>query len=440
MYINSNIYTLKSFKFTMYSSCYFYLFHFCLLFITCLAQTNFHPKTFFLAVKQDPSTLQYITEIQQRTPLVPVKLAVHVGGENLWVDCQTGFKSSTYKPARCNSRQCNLAKSTSCGDCKTKNKTRPGCNSNACYNIVSNPALNNTFYSGAEIAEDVMTIQSINGSNTGPESRGPVVTIPNFIFSCSPSFLTQNLGKDVKGMIGFGQQSSVSFVTQLASVFKFSRQFAICLSASPQENGIIFIGHRPYLFALGFDASQDLFYTPIIRSSPEYYLHVSSIRINAKTLPLNNTLLSLGGTRISTAVPYTVLEPSIYDTVSKAFISEMPENVKTVSPVAPFKTCFNSSFIGISRLGYNAPGIYFVLHDPNVFWTITGANSLLLVKQGVFCLAFVEGKKAMGEAIVIGSYQMQNNLVEFDLPRRRIGFTNSLFFRQTMCSDQFYTS
>ncbi|KAH0741468.1 hypothetical protein KY290_034511 [Solanum tuberosum] len=428
----------------MYSSSN-YIFHICFLLIissTCLAQTNFHPKTLFLAVKQDPSTLQYITEIQQRTPLVPVKLAVHVGGENLWVDCETGFKSSTYKPARCNSRQCNLARSTSCGDCKTKNKTRPGCNNNACYNIVSNPALNNTFYSGAEIAEDILTIQSVNGSNTGPESRGPVITVPKFIFSCCPSFLTQKLGKDVKGMIGFGQQSPVSFVTQLASAFKFSRQFAICLSSSPQENGIIFIGHRPYLFALGFDASQDLFYTPIIRASPEYYIQISSIRVNAKTLQLNNTLLSLGGTRISTAVPYTELEPSIYRAVSKAFISEMPKNVKTVSPVAPFKTCFNSSFIGISPLGlgYNAPGIYFVLHNPNVFWTITGANSLLLVNPGVFCLAFVEGKKATGDAIVIGSYQMQNNLVEFDLARRRIGFTNSLFFRQTMCSDQFYTS
>ncbi|XP_055819413.1 probable aspartic proteinase GIP2 [Solanum dulcamara] len=430
------------------SSCSYYLFHFCFLFITsaCLAQTNFHPKTFFLAVKQDPSTLQYITEIHQRTPLIPVKLAVHVGSENLWVDCETGFKSSTYKPAHCDSRQCNLARSTSCGDCKTENnKTRPGCNNNACYNTVSNPAMNSTFYSGGEIAEDVLTIQSINGSYTGFESRGPVVTVPKFIFSCSPSFLTQNLGKDVKGMIGFGQQSPVSFATQLASTFRFSRQFAICLSSSPLENGIIFIGHRPYYFALGFDASQDLFYTPIItQPRSEYYIQVSSIRINGKTLSLNKTLLSLdeneeGGTRISTAVPYTELEPSIYSALSKAFISEMPKEVKTVSPVPPFKTCFNSSYIGITSLGYNAPGIYFVLHNPNVYWTITGANSLLLVRQGVFCLAFVERKKATGQAIVIGGYQMQNNLVEFDLARRRIGFTNSLFFRQTMCSDQFYT-
>ncbi|KAL3361812.1 hypothetical protein AABB24_014600, partial [Solanum stoloniferum] len=442
------------FKFPMYSSSY-YPFHFCFLLIissTCLAQTNFHPKTLFLAVKQDPSTLQYITEIHQRTPLVPVKLAVHIGSENLWVDCETGFKSSTYKPARCDSRQCNLARSIACGDCNTENTTRPGCNDNVCYNIVSNPAMN-TFFSGGEIAEDVLTIQSINGSIPGPESRVPVVTVSNFIFSCSPSYFTQNLGKNVKGMIGFGQQSPVSFVTQLASAFKFSRQFAICLSSSTQQNGIIFIGHRPYIFALGFDASRDLIYTPIIthpkfflinRGSPEYYIQVTSITINEKSLALNKTLLSLdeneeNGTKFSTAVPYTVLEPSIYNVVSKAFISEMPKDVKTVPAVQPFKTCFDSTYVGMSRLGYNAPKIDLILHKPNVRWTITGANSLVKVSDRVVCLAFVERNQTFGQTIVIGGFQMQDNLVEFDLARRRIGFSNSLYFHQTTCSNQFYT-
>ncbi|KAK4359308.1 hypothetical protein RND71_021537 [Anisodus tanguticus] len=390
-----------------------YLFNFCFLLTisTCLAQTNFKPKTLFLTVKKDLSTLQYITEIHQRTPLIPVKLAVHLGSENVWVDCETGFKSSTYKPAICDSRQCNLARSTACGDCLTENKTRPGCNNNACDNIVSNPAMD-TIYTGGEIAEDVLTIQSIDVS-----LRGPIVTLPNFIFTCSPSFLTENLGKDVKGMIGFGQQSHI-------------------------------------FFALGFDASQDLIYTPIIinpnlyyikRASPEYYIQVSSITINEKTVPLNKTLLLLdhddkGGTRISTAIPYTVLEPSIYSALSKAFVNEMPKDVKTVFPVPPFRTCFDSSFIGLSRLGYNAPRINLVFHTPNVYWNITGANSLVKVSQRVVCLAFVERIHPWGQAIVIGGYQMQDNLVEFDLARKRIGFSNSLFFRQTMCSNQFYTN
>ncbi|KAK4364660.1 hypothetical protein RND71_016018 [Anisodus tanguticus] len=422
----------------MSSSRYYFHFYFLLILIistNCLAKTTFQPKTLFLAVKKDPSTLQYITQIYQRTPLVPVKLAVHLGGESLWVDCEKGYKSSTYKPALCYSNQCNLARSTTCGNCY-ENNTRPGCNNNACYNVVPNPAMDINSAEG-EIAEDVLSIRSINGS-----ILGPVATVPRFVFSCITSNLTQNLGKNVKGMVGFGQQSPVSLATQFASAFRFSRQFAICLSSSTERNGVIFIGHSPYFFSLAFDASRDLIYTPIIihpryitityphyvrikRDSPEYYIQVSSIKINGKNLALNKTLLSLdeneeGGTRISTTVPYTELEASIYSVVSKAFINEMPEEVKKVPAMQPFKTCFDSTYIGMSRLGYNAPEINLVFHKPNVYWTIIGANSLVRVSDGVICLAFVERSKASGQAIVIGGYQMQDNLVEFDLSRSRI--------------------
>ncbi|XP_055819415.1 probable aspartic proteinase GIP2 [Solanum dulcamara] len=443
-------------KLSLMSSSKYYLFHFCFLLITSttLSKSNFQPKTLFLLVKKDPSTLQYITQIHQRTPLVPLKLALNLGGESLWVDCENGYKSSTYKPANCGSAQCDLAWSTSCGNCYENNTSRSGCNNNtSCYNVVSNPITSTK----SEIAEDVLSIQSINGS-----IPGPVATVPNFIFSCPiTSNLTENLGKNVKGMVGFGQQSPVSFATQFASILKFSRQFAICLSSSTKRNGVIFIGHSPYFISLAFDASRDLIYTPIItqqryisityphyvriiRASPEYYIQVSSVRINGKTLPLNKTLLTLDdeneerGTRISTNVPYTELEPSIYNVVSKAFISEMPKEVKKVAAVQPFKTCFDSTYIGVSRLGYDAPQINIVFQKQNVYWTIIGANSLIKVKEGVICLAFVERKKPTGQAIVVGGYQMQDNLIEFDLSRRRIGFSNSLFYRQTMCANHNY--
>ncbi|OIT19392.1 PREDICTED: basic 7S globulin-like [Nicotiana attenuata] len=431
------------------SSSSYCLLHFCFLLIisTCIAQTTSRPKTLFLAVKKDPSTLQYITEIHQRTPLVPLKLAIHLGGESLWVDCEQDYESSTYKPARCNSRQCNLARSTACGSCHTGTGTRPGCNSNACYNVVENPVID-TIYTGGEIAKDVLSVGSVNGT-----FLGPVATMSRFIFSCAPSYLTRSLGKDVKGMIGFGQQSPVSLATQFASAFRFSRTFAICLSSTKEldVNGIIYIGQSPYLFSPGYDASRDLIYTPIITYSPssiyinrpssEYYIQVSSIKINGKALPLNKTLLSLdkngnGGTRISTTLPYTVLETSIYNAVIKAFVKEMPKEVRSVPAVQPFTTCFNSRDVGMSRLGYSAPEINFVLHKQNVHWKITGANSLVEVSGDVICLAFVERRQESGQSVIVGGFQMQDNLIEFDLSKKRIGFSNSLFFRQTMCSNQ----
>nr|XP_009790669.1 PREDICTED: basic 7S globulin-like [Nicotiana sylvestris] len=196
----------------------------------------------------------------------------------------------------------------------------------------------------------------------------------------------------------------------------------------------------------------DFIYTPILNSpydivrekkSSEYYIKVSSIGINGKNVPLNKTLLSLKngfGTSISTAVPYTILLPSIYNAITKAFVNEMPKEVRSVPPVEPFTTCFDSRDIGISRLGFNAPEINVALHKKNVNWRITGANSLVKVNEDVICLAFVERRtRDWGQGIVIGAYQMQDNLVEFDLLRRRIGFSNSLFFRQSMRSNQNYT-
>ncbi|CAN4123645.1 unnamed protein product [Withania somnifera] len=104
----------------------------------------------------------------------------------------------------------------------------------------------------------------------------------------------------------------------------------------------------------------------------------------------------------------------------------MPKEVRSVLPVEPFTTCFNSRDIGLSRLGFNAPVINIGLHKK-------------IFNENVVCLTFAERRTSdWGPAIIIGMYQMQDKLMEFDISRRRIGFSNSLFFRQTMCSNQNY--
>lgn len=98
----------------------------------------FSARALLLPVTKDPSNAQYITTIFQRTPLHPVRVAVDIGGKALWVACdKEEYRSSTYNPARCRSPLCNLAKSTSCGNCWEK--PRAGCNNNTCNNVVYNP-------------------------------------------------------------------------------------------------------------------------------------------------------------------------------------------------------------------------------------------------------------------------------------------------------------
>ncbi|PHU30644.1 hypothetical protein BC332_02737 [Capsicum chinense] len=131
-------------------------------------------EVLYIPVTKDATSLQYITEVGQRTPLVPIKLLVHLGGGSLWVDCDKGYISSTYKPAVCNSTLCSYSKFQFCGDCKFKTQLQPGCNNNTCYIWGDNPLIN-TYYDRAEVAEYVLAIDSTPGVR---------VTSPRFIFTC----------------------------------------------------------------------------------------------------------------------------------------------------------------------------------------------------------------------------------------------------------------
>ncbi|PKI18311.1 hypothetical protein CRG98_049415, partial [Punica granatum] len=115
---------------------------------------SFRPKALVVPVSKDVSTLQYVTRIGQRTPLVPVSLVVDLGGQFLWVDCEDpGYVSSTYRPARCGSAQCSLARASGCGECNSS--PRPGCNNNTCGVIPDNTVTRTA--TGGEVASDVVS-------------------------------------------------------------------------------------------------------------------------------------------------------------------------------------------------------------------------------------------------------------------------------------------
>ncbi|XP_073282852.1 probable aspartic proteinase GIP2, partial [Primulina huaijiensis] len=254
-----------------------------LLFLVSLsdAQSSFRPKALLLRVEKDASTLQYITKINQRTPLVPVSLVVHLGGQFLWVDCDQNYVSSSYRPVRCRSAQCSLARSTGCGDCV--NGPRPGCNNNTCGAIPDNPFTRTA--TGGELAQDVLSVESTDGSNPGR-----VATVSNYIFTCAPTFLLEGLARGATGLAGLGR-ARVGMPLQLAAAFSFPRKFAVCLSSG----GIIIFGDGPYSLLPGLEPSfryTPLFINPVSTASAfsqgdpsdEYFIRINSIRINDKPL------------------------------------------------------------------------------------------------------------------------------------------------------------
>ncbi|CAA7388725.1 unnamed protein product [Spirodela intermedia] len=402
------------------------------------------PRPLVLPIAKDAASLQYVARLTQRTPLVPLQAVVHLGGGFFWVDCERGYASSTYRPVRCRTAQCAAAQTKSCSSCNLA--PRPGCNTNSCSFFPGNPFIQTS--TSGEPAEDVLSVSSTDGSNPGAAAA-----VPDLIFGCGPSFLLEGLAREATGIAGLGR-NRVSLPSQLAKAFSFRRRFALCLSSAV---GVAFFGGGPYRLLPGIDVSKPLLYTPLLvnpvstagvsfkgEPSVEYFIGVTSVKINGKPVALNRTLLAidkktgLGGTKISTVNPYTVLESSIYRAVVAAFAKE--RTLQRVPPVKPFGFCFNSTGVWSTRVGPAVPQIDLVMQSDLVFWRIFGANSMVVVNEGVSCLAFVDGGTNPRTSIVVGGYQLEDNLLEFDLAASRLGFSSSLLFRQTTCANFNFTS
>ncbi|KAE9618443.1 hypothetical protein Lal_00047281 [Lupinus albus] len=399
-----------------------------------LSEQSFRPKALVLPVTKDSSTLQYITQINQRTPLLPLTLVLDLGGQFQWLNCHNNYVSSTYRPIRCRSAQCSLAGANAC------------INNNTC-GLTPDNTVTHTATSG-ELAQDVVSIQSTNGFYSGRS-----VTVSRFLFSCAPASLLQGLASGVSGMAGLGR-TKISLPSQFASAFSFHRKFAICFSAS---NGVVFFGDGPYVFrgnqggVPNVDASKLLTFTPLItnpvstasafskgESSTEYFIGVKSIKIDEKVVAINASLLSIdsngvGGTKISTINPYTVLESSIYKAVTEAFISAADSrNITMTDSYAPFKVCFDSEDVEGTRLGKTVPTIELVLQN-GVSWSIFGANSMVNINDLTMCLGVMDGGENPTTSVVLGGYQIDNHLLQFDLATSRLGFSPLLFAYQTEC-------
>lgn len=435
---------------SLFSSRFFFILF---LFLFTSSSIALKPKTtqLLLPVTKDSATLQYITEIQQRTPPISVKLTIDLGGSVLWVDCEPAYyDSSSYEPSKCGSLECSLAHSKTC--MKECNSQRPGCYNNTCIRLATNSI--NQFTDSGQFGGDLISIQSTNGFN--PVS---FVSIPNTLFSCSSHSLLADLANDVKGMAGLGR-FEVGLPSQFSKAFKFGNRFAMCLSSSTTSKGVIFFGDGPYVLLPGIDVSKSLSYTPLVlnpkstvpfiegEASSEYFIGVKGIKVNGKNVPLNTSLLSIdrkgfGGTKISTVHPYTALETSIYRAFKKVFIREMiaDHRVKRVKAVKPFGACFSSKNIGRTRVGPAVPTIDLVLQKENVNWRIFGANSMVSVNDEVLCLGFVDGgNEYIKTPIIIGGHQLEDNLLQFDLANKSLGFSSSLLFSRTTCSNFNFTT
>ena len=102
----------------------------------------------------------------------------------------------------------------------------------------------------------------------------------------------------------------------------------------------------------------------------------------------------------------------IYKTVLGAFATMLSK----VKRVAPFGLCLDAKSIGTTRAVPGLPTIDLVLQSESVYWSIFGANSMIVVSDNVL-LGFIDAGTNPMTSIIIGGHQLEDNFLVFDQAR-----------------------
>lgn len=383
--------------------------------------------------------------IYMKTPLQPSQLHLDLGSYLPWYDCNRHYKSSSYAPVIYNSSLCLDLDTKAWGNCF--NKPGPGCSNDTCSDFPQNPV---TLKGGmSNIITDKFALPTINNS----ARLGPTMQIAlSCTFPNQYSKIYRGLARGSTGLASLGR-FNYSLSAQISRGSFSPWIFAVCLPSSSNSTGIALFNGGPYNFSPKIEVSKLLSYTPLILGpkgadtdttywykSPEYYVGLSSFRVNGRVVRLNQTLLAiddlgLGGTKISSSKPYSVLQSSIYKALVDAFVKESASlNLAASTAVEPFSVCFEADKVPTTRVGPAVPVIDLVFPSSNNFWRIYGSNSMVRI-ENAWCLGLVDGGPNPKTSIVIGGHQIEDNLLQFDLERERFGFCSSLLLQSTTCAD-----
>ncbi|KAL0458072.1 UNVERIFIED_CONTAM: putative aspartic proteinase GIP1 [Sesamum latifolium] len=428
---------------------------FFVVFSSCFVLQSSWAQTLVTPIRKDKSTNLYTLSVYLKTPLQNSKLHLDLGSYIPWHDCARHYNSSSsFRPIHGNTPLCNEMEPNAIGNCFEP--ARPGCANNSCGFYPENPVTRESSL-GDLIEDKFALLLPRKQAQPGPVSKLLLSCVNTTIFSK----LLRGLARGSVGVASLGRYNH-SLPAQLSKSFSSPQVFAICLPSSSKDPGLVwFNSPGPYYFSPGrMDLSKLLTYTPLITAprgsdtqiyyyypSPEYYIGLTSIKVNGKSIALNKSLLAidelgLGGVKISSSKPYTELQTSILQALTDAFVKEAGKlNLSLVQPaVKPFKVCYAvDEKRGSGADDPPAPTIDLVLQSEKVFWRIYGSNSMVRVrsknKVDAWCLGFWDAGDAPRTSIIIGGHQLEDNLLKLDLERGRLGFSSSLVVRGTTCSN-----
>ncbi|CAA0830693.1 Eukaryotic aspartyl protease family protein [Striga hermonthica] len=381
------------------------------------------PLIITLPIHLDTKTFQFYTTIHMGSNRAPINAILDLGGPFPWFACDN-YVSNTYSPVPCGSARCETAKGIGCVSCNLP--LRPGCTNDTCAASPYNPYLDMLFAEG--FAEDTLSLATAR--------------VPGFIFSCMHAEDLDGLARGTTGMLGLAR-TETSVHRQVARSLGLRDKFSLCFPSSSGTGKLsIGLGSGPTPGLDGILKSTTLIINPVSTypiyttgdPSDEYFIDVQSIRVAGRQLSVKSSYFSIdkegvGGTKISTIRNFTSLHNSIYMPFTRAFVKAASDlGIKSVGGVGSFRACFSTRTIRA------VPDIDLVLPGRDVYWRISGANSMVEVDGRTTCLAFVDGGRSPRTAVVIGARQLEDNYLEFDLVNSRLSFSSSLLVHNKSCS------
>ncbi|KAJ7297522.1 hypothetical protein O6H91_Y051400 [Diphasiastrum complanatum] len=241
---------------------------------------------------------------------------------------------------------------------------------------------------------------------------------------------------------------SLAFPAQVSTSSGVAKKFAYCLGQNSAPTPIFF-GNTSYHFDSGLppqsNGSPELDITPFLKftdlKTPSYGKHGYAVQITSIAVDEanNGSVIDVSDVAsIGTEAFYTSIVEPAYTQIRQAFLrTPAVGNFQKVNTIfGSLDLCFN--FTGRTGDLRSAPVITFTF-DGNTSVPVTSDNYLVQVDStDIYCFGIVSAGPLKGNS-VIGTFQQENNLVEFDLEKQRVGLTGSLIGFKSNCANFNFT-
>uniref|UniRef100_A0A0D9VA12 Peptidase A1 domain-containing protein n=1 Tax=Leersia perrieri TaxID=77586 RepID=A0A0D9VA12_9ORYZ len=388
------------------------------------------PRAVVVPVTKDPATSLYTIPVRYYDDLV-----VDLSGPLIWSTCADDHLPASIS---CHDPTCLLANAFPSPSCKPT--TTGGCATAAdekvCTAYPYNPV------TGQCASGKLVHTRFI--ANTTDGKRPLTQASVKAIAACAPrSLLSSRRGFPARatGVAGLAA-TGLALPAQVASSQRAAAKFLLCLPRLGYNPGVAILGSGgPFYLDEGLpDFASTLDHTPLVtkNGSAAYHVTANAIALDDARLPLRPGAIAVA---MSTSSPYGSLRRDVYRPLVRAFEAGLNRSDARVAAVAPFELCYRSASLWNTRIGYFVPAVRLVLAGGSNY-TMTGTNSMVDVNRETACLAFVEMKgvnagDASSPAVILGGFQMENMLLQFDLEKKRLGFVRLPYF--TSCSNFNFT-